>query len=136
MKESFCPECDFRLKLGGRPFKGQRITCPECETRLIVTDLHPIELDVANGGKVAVYTKHNDPMLECPCPVCEEPIKLTPPAHKGQAIVCKTCFTSLEVTQVDPLELDLALGPPLKETRAKKGDPDKSRRKKLSQDWD
>ena len=136
MKETFCPECDFRLKLGGRPFKGQRITCPECETKLIVTDLHPIELDVADGGNLVGYSKHSESMTEYPCPVCEELIKLTSHAHKGQAIVCKTCYTSLEVTQVDPLELDLALGPSLKETRSKKGDSDQPRRKKSNQSWD
>ena len=39
-KETFCPECAHRLKLGSRPHKGQRI------------DTDAVELDIAITGNV------------------------------------------------------------------------------------
>ena len=130
MKESLCPECDYRLKLGGHPYKGQRCTCPECETKLIVVSLHPPKLEVVASANQAVYPKHTPHSTEYPCPICEQPIKLNSHPQRGQTLLCQSCFSPLEITQVDPLEIELDLGPTPKQNRSAKSEPEKTQRRK------
>lgn len=42
---AYCPGCDNRINFRARPKLGQRVTCAECESELVVIDLDPIELD-------------------------------------------------------------------------------------------
>ena len=41
------------------------------------------------------------------CPECDAAISLDKPM-KGEIVVCPDCGSELEVTQVDPLQLELA----------------------------
>jgi lysine biosynthesis protein LysW len=104
VKETFCPECDHRLKVGGRPFKGQRLHCPECEVNLVVTSLNPLEVEAA-----LAHSKPKANTMEVACPECDAFIKLSVRSRKGQQTVCPTCQTTLEVVTTNPLELDIAL---------------------------
>lgn len=47
MAKGYCPECDEPIRLGDRPSKGQKVTCPACGAYLEVVALSPIELDWA-----------------------------------------------------------------------------------------
>jgi len=47
MPESFCPECDGKIRLNSSPRKGDRVTCPICGAYLMVASSSPIELDWA-----------------------------------------------------------------------------------------
>ena len=50
--ETFCPECERRLKLGGRPYQGQEIICNSCQAVLEVINTAPLELDISlTAGK-------------------------------------------------------------------------------------
>jgi transposase-like protein len=40
-----CPDCEYTLRLGFIPKKGQRLTCPNCWTHLKVVNLEPLELN-------------------------------------------------------------------------------------------
>ena len=134
MKESYCPECDYRLKLGGHPYKGQRCTCPECETKLIVVSLHPLQLEAAASANQAVSPKHTAHSIEYPCPVCEQPLKLTSQPQPGQTLLCQSCYYPLKIMRTDPLEIELDLGPTVKENRSDQSEPEKSQRKKSHRD--
>lgn len=130
MKESYCPECDYRLKLGGRPYKGQRCTCPECETKLIVVSLNPPQLEAEATAKQAVSSKQTAHSIEHPCPVCEQPLKLTSQPQLGQTLLCQSCYYPLRVMRTAPLEIELDLGPTVKENHLDKNESEKSHRKK------
>ena len=45
MKETKCPLCGERIKVGVKPWRGQEITCPACDAILEVVGLNPISLD-------------------------------------------------------------------------------------------
>ncbi len=45
MAVAMCPSCDARIRIGGDPDIGMRVTCPECGDLLEVVELNPIELD-------------------------------------------------------------------------------------------
>jgi len=42
-----CPECEAEIHVGDDVDKGETIRCEECEARLEVVGLDPIELDLA-----------------------------------------------------------------------------------------
>jgi alpha-aminoadipate carrier protein LysW len=42
-----CPECEAEIHVDEDVDKGEIIQCVECETRLEVVGLDPIELDIA-----------------------------------------------------------------------------------------
>lgn len=41
---ALCPECGDKLKLGAKPYQGQKLTCPNCWASLEVVSLTPLEL--------------------------------------------------------------------------------------------
>lgn len=45
MKESKCPLCGERIKVGVKVWKGQRVDCPACDAVLEVVGLNPLSLD-------------------------------------------------------------------------------------------
>ncbi|MBN2556245.1 MAG: hypothetical protein JXA97_09945 [Anaerolineales bacterium] len=47
MPESFCPECEGKIRLSASPSKGDNVTCPACGAYLQVVSTSPIELDWA-----------------------------------------------------------------------------------------
>lgn len=40
-----CPGCDDELYIGGEPRLGQKVVCGECDARLEVVSLDPLEVD-------------------------------------------------------------------------------------------
>lgn len=47
MPKAICPECGTMVNVGGNPYVGQQVTCPECDALLEVVSLNPLELDWA-----------------------------------------------------------------------------------------
>jgi lysine biosynthesis protein LysW len=45
MKEAKCPLCGEKIKIGVKPWKGQKLECPACEEILEVVTLNPLSLD-------------------------------------------------------------------------------------------
>ena len=45
MPYAACPGCDENVYIAGKPKMGQKITCKECEARLVVISTDPLELD-------------------------------------------------------------------------------------------
>ncbi len=43
MPTEFCPDCELPIRIGRRPWIGQRVTCPHCGTNLEVTEVSPLE---------------------------------------------------------------------------------------------
>ncbi|MCB0194604.1 MAG: hypothetical protein KDJ65_21820 [Anaerolineae bacterium] len=109
IKETFCPECDHRLKLGSRPHKGQRVNCPSCASTLVVESLNPIELTSSSNQYGSSKSKKKSPAVETSCPECDAPIKLGARVQMGQLLKCSECDVTLEVIDTNPLELDVAL---------------------------
>ena len=55
MPTSICPECDEEVFVDAESEQGDRVTCDECGSRLVVVGLDPIEMDLyeeteADGG--------------------------------------------------------------------------------------
>ena len=105
---AFCPECDYRFKLGGRPRIGQRRVCPNCGVRLEIVNLSPVELDVYDiRVPSARATPHKKAAAEGICPECDHSLKLGAHPREGQQVMCLECKTPLEVVSLSPLELDV-----------------------------
>ncbi len=43
-----CPECDTHIRFHSRPKVGKIVVCPECDERLEVRRLNPLELEWAD----------------------------------------------------------------------------------------
>jgi ssDNA-binding Zn-finger/Zn-ribbon topoisomerase 1 len=108
IKDTRCPECGHRLKLGGHPHKGQRVICSDCEKNLIIVNLNPIEVDVLMPKKLLNKTKKKARNIRVPCPECDELIILNTHSFLGYRLKCGNCTTLLEVVDTNPLELDVA----------------------------
>ncbi len=105
MKETFCPECDLILKIKGRLHEGQRTVCSRCKAKLVVTGVDPLQVEFMDL-KDAVRSKKKANMAICP--ECDQPVKLSSRARKGERVVCNACQARLTVVNVSPLELELA----------------------------
>ena len=46
MPTSVCPECDEEVYVDAEIEQGDRVTCDECGTQLVIVGLDPIEMDV------------------------------------------------------------------------------------------
>jgi alpha-aminoadipate carrier protein LysW len=46
MPTSICPECDEEVYVDSEVEQGDRVSCDECGTSLVVVGLDPIEMDV------------------------------------------------------------------------------------------
>ncbi len=46
MPTSICPECEEDVYVDADSEQGDRVSCDECQTALVVVGLDPIELDV------------------------------------------------------------------------------------------
>lgn len=47
MSNLYCPECDEKLRVPGKPRLGQRFTCFNCGAELEVISVDPVEIDWA-----------------------------------------------------------------------------------------
>ena len=50
MPTSVCPECDEEVYVDADIEQGDRITCDECQSDLVVVGLDPIELDLRDDS--------------------------------------------------------------------------------------
>jgi alpha-aminoadipate/glutamate carrier protein LysW len=101
-----CPECENRLKLGGRPRLSQRHVCPRCKAKLEITNLAPLELRVRRNDSAANRKKLQ---AEAICPECDQVLQLGGRLYEGQAITCPECHVELAVVSLNPLELDIPM---------------------------
>ena len=46
MPTSICPECDEEVFVDSETEQGDRVSCDECGTSLVIVGLDPIEMDV------------------------------------------------------------------------------------------
>ena len=46
MPTSICPECDEEVYVDAESEQGDRVTCDECGSRLVIVGLDPIEMDL------------------------------------------------------------------------------------------
>ena len=46
MPTSICPECDEEVFVDSETEQGDRVSCDECGTTLVIVGLDPIEMDV------------------------------------------------------------------------------------------
>ncbi len=46
MPTSICPECDEEVYVDAETEQGDRVTCDECGSHLVVVGLDPIEVDL------------------------------------------------------------------------------------------
>lgn len=47
MPYAMCPACSEDILLPDVPALGESVVCPACQTRLMVTQVHPLELSPA-----------------------------------------------------------------------------------------
>jgi len=46
MPTSICPECDEEVYVDAESEQGDRVTCDECGSSLVIVGLDPIEMDL------------------------------------------------------------------------------------------
>jgi alpha-aminoadipate carrier protein LysW len=46
MPTSICPECDEEIYVSSESEQGDRVTCDECGSQLVIVGLDPIEMDL------------------------------------------------------------------------------------------
>ncbi len=47
-------------------------------------------------------------MASVNCPECDAPVEVAPDALSGEVLTCGDCSSELEVTNLEPLKLELA----------------------------
>jgi alpha-aminoadipate/glutamate carrier protein LysW len=52
MPTSICPECDEEVFVDAETEQGDRVSCDECGTSLVIVGLDPIEMDVYEESEV------------------------------------------------------------------------------------
>lgn len=60
MPTSICPECDEEVYVDAESEQGDRVSCDECGTDLVVVGLDPIELDVWEGSETDEFADDDE----------------------------------------------------------------------------
>ena len=60
MPTSICPECDEEVFVDAETEQGDRVTCDECGSRLVVVGLDPIEMDLYEESEADTTTDDED----------------------------------------------------------------------------
>jgi lysine biosynthesis protein LysW len=55
MPTSICPECDEEVFVDAESEQGDRVSCDECGSGLVVVGLDPIELDLYEESEAEDY---------------------------------------------------------------------------------
>lgn len=55
-----CPECDAEVHVDEDVDKGELFTCEECDAKLVVVGLDPVELDLAPEDEDDYYDDEED----------------------------------------------------------------------------
>ena len=51
MPTAICPECDEEVYVDAESEQGDRVTCDECGSDLVIVGLDPIEVDLYEGSE-------------------------------------------------------------------------------------
>jgi lysine biosynthesis protein LysW len=60
MPTSICPECDEEVYVDAESEQGDKVTCDECGTVLVVVGLDPVELDAYEEPETDDYGDRED----------------------------------------------------------------------------
>ena len=60
MPTSICPECDEEVFVDAESEQGDRVTCDECGSQLVVVGLDPIEMDLYEESEADGTTDDED----------------------------------------------------------------------------
>ena len=62
MKETQCPLCREKIKIGVSPWRGQQIECPACDAVLEVIGVNPVSLDwpYDDSGYIGIGTDEEE----------------------------------------------------------------------------
>lgn len=60
MPTSICPECEEEVFVDVEMEQGDRISCDECHSRLVVVGLDPIELDLYEEIETDDFVEKDD----------------------------------------------------------------------------
>lgn len=60
MPTSICPECDEEVFVDAESEQGDRVTCDECGSRLVIVGLDPIEMDLYEESEADGATDDED----------------------------------------------------------------------------
>jgi len=62
MPTSKCPECEEEVYVDADSEQGDKVTCDECGSVLVVVGLDPIELDLKTDTDDDPYDESHDPL--------------------------------------------------------------------------
>ena len=60
MPTSICPECEEKVFVDAESEQGDRVSCEECHTNLVVVGLDPVELDVYEPSESDDHSERDD----------------------------------------------------------------------------
>lgn len=60
MPTSICPECDEEVYVDAESEQGDRVSCDECGSELVIVGLDPFELDLYEGSEADDYGEEED----------------------------------------------------------------------------
>jgi alpha-aminoadipate carrier protein LysW len=60
MPTSICPECDEEVFVDAESEQGDRVTCDECGSQLVIVGLDPIEMDLYEETEVDTVDDDED----------------------------------------------------------------------------
>ncbi|MBC7898563.1 MAG: hypothetical protein H7070_00795 [Saprospiraceae bacterium] len=60
MPTSKCPECTEEIYVDADTEQGDKITCDECGSKLVVVGLDPIEVDIVEEAEIDDYAEKDD----------------------------------------------------------------------------
>lgn len=60
MPTAICPECDEEVYIDADSEQGDRVSCDECGTGLVVVGLDPIEVDMYEGSESDDFDDEED----------------------------------------------------------------------------
>lgn len=60
MPTAICPECDEEVYVDADSEQGDRVSCDECGSQLVVVGLDPVELDLYEETDVDDYADKDD----------------------------------------------------------------------------
>jgi alpha-aminoadipate carrier protein LysW len=61
MPTSICPECDEEVYVDAEIEQGDRVTCDECGSRLVIVGLDPIEMDLYEESEADAVADEEEP---------------------------------------------------------------------------
>jgi len=133
---ALCPECEGPVRLNGKVQIGQKLSCRQCGSTLMIIARKPLELDLADDhlpqddrpkadrkkdrdaappSKIQMNaTKERSQMSPLPhvlladCPECSATLRFHKPLKEHQLVVCPECDETLEIVSLRPLELNWA----------------------------